>query len=123
VPAPQDSQGNSRAKGKTHRAISAPLGKLDVTDSKVVIDVARVERRLSGDRFLRYQFRRPPSNWFKDIPPEASAALGQLLMVTTTYFAREALPAMQENKWARLITIVSPAAKQPADDGLARSLR
>jgi hypothetical protein len=99
------------------------LGKLDVTDSKVVIDVARVEKRLSWDRFLRYQFRRPPSNWFKNIPPEAWAALDQLLMVTTTYFAREALTAMQENKWAGLITIVSPAVKQPAEDDLARSLR
>jgi NAD(P)-dependent dehydrogenase (short-subunit alcohol dehydrogenase family) len=65
----------------------------------------------------------PPSNCFENIPPEAWPALDQLLMVTTIYFAREALPLMPKNKWARLITIVSPAVKQPADDGLARSLR
>lgn len=40
----------------------------------------------------------PPSNMFKNTPPEARrAALDQLLM-STIYFARETLPRMQRNK-------------------------
>src|SRR5215475_7244449 len=35
--------------------------------------------------------------------------------MSTVFFAREALPRMQTNKWGRLITITSSAVKQPVD--------
>ena len=57
----------------------------------------------------------PPSNSFKGTKAEDwRAALDQLLM-STIYFAKEALPRMQKNKWGRLITITSSAVKQPVD--------
>jgi NAD(P)-dependent dehydrogenase (short-subunit alcohol dehydrogenase family) len=56
-----------------------------VTDSKEVIDsVATVETRFGQIDFCVTNFGGPPSNLFKNIPPEAAA--DQLLMVSTIYF-------------------------------------
>src|SRR6266849_5613095 len=108
---------------------------LDVTDSKAVSDfVASVETRFGRIDICVTNSGGPPSNLFKNTPPEAwRAALDQLLM-STIYFAKEVLPRMQKNKWGRLITITSSAVKQPvvglllsnsiraAVTGLARTL-
>jgi NAD(P)-dependent dehydrogenase (short-subunit alcohol dehydrogenase family) len=65
-----------------------------VTDFKAVIDfVTAVETRFGRIDFCVTNFGGPPSNWFKNIPPEAWAALDQLLMVSAIYFAREASSA------------------------------
>ena len=89
---------------------------LDVTDSKAVTDfVAAVETHFGRIDICVTNSGGPPSNLFKNTPPEAwRAALDQLLM-STIYFAREVLPRMQKNKWGRLITITSSAVKQPVD--------
>jgi len=47
-------------------------------------------------------------------PEDWRSAIDQLLM-STVFFAREALPRMQKKKWGRLITITSSAVKQPVD--------
>jgi len=89
---------------------------LDVTDSTAVAAfVAVVEARFGRTDICVTNSGGPPSNLFKNTPPEAwRAALDQLLM-STIYFARETLPRMQKNKWGRLITITSSAVKQPVD--------
>src|SRR6266852_1831754 len=89
---------------------------LDVTDSKAVTDfVAAVETHFGRIDICVTNSGGPPSNLFKNTPPEAwRAALDQLLM-STIYFAKEALPRMQKNKWGRLITITSSAVKQQVD--------
>lgn len=89
---------------------------LDVTDSKAVSDfVAAVETRFGRIDICVTNSGGPPSNLFKNTPPEAwRAALDQLLM-STVYFAKEVLPRMQKNKWGRLITITSSTVKQPVD--------
>src|SRR5215469_1161799 len=44
--------------------------------------------------------------------------------MSSVYFAREALPRMQRNKWGRLLTITSVSVKQPIDGLLlSNSLR
>ncbi len=89
---------------------------LDVTDSKAVTEfVAAVEARFGRIDICVTNSGGPPSNLFKNTPPEAwRAALDQLLM-STIYFAKETLPRMQKNKWGRLITITSSAVKQPVE--------
>ncbi len=89
---------------------------LDVTDSKAVTDfVATAETRFGHIDICVTNSGGPPSNLFRNTPPEAwRAALDQLLM-STIYFAKETLPRMQKNKWGRLITITSSAVKQPVD--------
>jgi len=57
----------------------------------------------------------PPSHSFEETKPdEWRAAVDQLLM-STVFFAREALPRMKKNNWGRFITITSSAVKQPVD--------
>jgi 3-oxoacyl-[acyl-carrier protein] reductase len=89
---------------------------LDVTDSKAVSDfVAAVETRFGRIDICVTNSGGPPSNLFKNTPPEAwRSAVDQLLM-STIYFAKEVLPRMQKNKWGRLITITSSAVKQPVE--------
>jgi 3-oxoacyl-[acyl-carrier protein] reductase len=89
---------------------------LDVTDSAAVTAfVAAVEARFGRLDICVTNSGGPPSNVFKDTKPEDwRSALDQLLM-STIYFAKEALPRMQKNKWGRLITITSSAVKQPVD--------
>jgi len=99
----------STGHGVLHRA-------LDVADSAAVAAfVAEVEARFGRVDICVTNSGGPPSNQFKNTPPEAwRAALDQLLM-STIYFAKETLPRMQKNKWGRLITITSSAVKQPVD--------
>jgi 3-oxoacyl-[acyl-carrier protein] reductase len=89
---------------------------LDVTDSRVVSDfIAAVEMRFGRIDICVTNSGGPPSNLFKNTPPEAwRSAVDQLLM-STIYFAKEVLPRMQKNKWGRLITITSSAVKQPVE--------
>jgi 3-oxoacyl-[acyl-carrier protein] reductase len=89
---------------------------LDVTDSEAVTSfVAAVDARFGRVDICVTNSGGPPSNLFKNTPPEAwRTALDQLLM-STIYFAKETLPRMQKNKWGRLITITSSAVKQPVD--------
>jgi len=89
---------------------------LDVTDSKAVSGlVADVETRFGRVDICVTNSGGPPSNLFKNTPPEAwRSAVDQLLM-STIYFAKEVLPRMQKNNWGRLITITSSAVKQPVE--------
>ena len=89
---------------------------LDVADSAAVAAfVAAVETRFGRIDICVTNSGGPPSNLFRNTPPEAwRAALDQLLM-STVCFAKETLPRMQKNKWGRLITITSSAVKQPLD--------
>ena len=66
----------------------------------------------------------PPSKLFVDTEPEDWRAAFDLLLMSTVFFAKEALPRMQKNKWGRFITITSSAVKQPIDGLLlSNSLR
>jgi 3-oxoacyl-[acyl-carrier protein] reductase len=56
-----------------------------------------------------------PSKPFVDTKPEDWRAAVDLLLMSTVFFAKEALPRMQKNKWGRFITITSSAVKQPVD--------
>jgi 3-oxoacyl-[acyl-carrier protein] reductase len=57
----------------------------------------------------------PPSKMFVDTRPEDWRAAVELLLMSTVFFAKEALPRMQKKKWGRFITITSSAVKQPVD--------
>jgi 3-oxoacyl-[acyl-carrier protein] reductase len=89
---------------------------VDVTDFKAVTDfVGAVITRFGRIDICVTNSGGPPSNLFKNTPPEAwRSAIDQLLM-STIYFAKEVLPRMQKNKWGRLITITSSAVKQPVE--------
>ena len=89
---------------------------LDVADLQAVSNfVNDVETRFGRIDICVTNSGGPPSNLFKNTPPEAwRSAVDQLLM-STIYFAKEVLPRMQKKKWGRLITITSSAVKQPVE--------
>jgi 3-oxoacyl-[acyl-carrier protein] reductase len=74
-------------------------GTLDVADSKAVTDfVTTVETRFGRFDICVTNSGGPPSNPFKNTPPEAwRSALDQLLM-STVYFAGEVPPGMLRTK-------------------------
>lgn len=89
---------------------------LDVSDSTAIASfVSAVEARFRRLDICVTNSGGPPSNSFESTKPEEwRSAVDQLLM-STVFFAREALPRMQKNKWGRFITITSSAVKQPVD--------
>lgn len=89
---------------------------LDVTNSAAIASfVSSAEARFGRVDICVTNSGGPPSNSFVSTKPEDwRSAVDQLLM-STVFFAREALPRMQKNKWGRLITVTSSAVKQPVD--------
>jgi 3-oxoacyl-[acyl-carrier protein] reductase len=62
----------------------------------------------------------PPSKLFAETTEEDWRAAAELNLLSAVWFAREALPHMQRQRWGRFIAITSVAAKQPIE-GLALS--
>jgi 3-oxoacyl-[acyl-carrier protein] reductase len=104
------------------RAIESDTGRpvfrraLDVTDAGGVSRfVAAVEERFGRIDICVTNAGGPPSKTFLEISPEEWRAAVDLNLMSTVWFAREALPRMQKNKWGRLIAITSVSVKQPID--------
>jgi 3-oxoacyl-[acyl-carrier protein] reductase len=77
--------------------------------------VADVEREFGRIDICVTNSGGPASNSFAETKVEDwRAAIDQLLM-STVFFARQALPRMKKNNWGRFITITSSAVKQPVD--------
>ena len=57
----------------------------------------------------------PPSKTFAETTIEDWQAAAGLNLMSTVYFAKEALPAMQQRGWGRFIAITSVAVKQPVE--------
>jgi 3-oxoacyl-[acyl-carrier protein] reductase len=57
----------------------------------------------------------PPSKSFAETTVEDWHNAAELNLMSTMYFAKEALPVMQERRWGRFITITSVSVKQPID--------
>jgi 3-oxoacyl-[acyl-carrier protein] reductase len=89
---------------------------LDVTDSTAVAGfVAAVEAHFGHLDICITNSGGPPSKLFRDAQTEDWKAAIDLLLMSTVFFAQQALPRMQKNKWGRFITITSTAVKQPVD--------
>jgi 3-oxoacyl-[acyl-carrier protein] reductase len=58
----------------------------------------------------------PPAKTFAETTIEDWHAAAELNLMSTVYFAREVLPAMQQRKWGRFIAITSVAVKQPVEN-------
>jgi len=57
----------------------------------------------------------PPSRTFAETTVEDWHTAAELNLMSTVYFAKEALPRMQERRWGRFIAITSVTVKQPVD--------
>jgi 3-oxoacyl-[acyl-carrier protein] reductase len=57
----------------------------------------------------------PPAKSFAETTIADWRAAADLNLMSTVYFAREALPAMQRQRWGRFISITSVAVKQPVE--------
>lgn len=57
----------------------------------------------------------PPSKSFAETSIEDWRAAADLNLMSTIYFAKEALPEMQRRRWGRFIAITSVAVKQPVE--------
>jgi 3-oxoacyl-[acyl-carrier protein] reductase len=57
----------------------------------------------------------PPSMSFAETTPDDWHRASELNLMSTVYFAKEALPVMQEARWGRFIAITSMTVKQPVD--------
>ncbi|MGC1485179.1 MAG: SDR family oxidoreductase [Candidatus Acidiferrum sp.] len=89
---------------------------VDVTDSAAVSHfIEAVEERFGRLDICISNSGGPPSKMFADTKPEDWRSAVDLLLMSTVFFAKEALPRMLRNKWGRFITITSSAVKQPVD--------
>jgi 3-oxoacyl-[acyl-carrier protein] reductase len=57
----------------------------------------------------------PPTKPFAETTVDDWLAASDLNLMSTVYFAKEALPLMQERRWGRFIAITSVSVKQPID--------
>ncbi|HXM42658.1 MAG TPA: SDR family oxidoreductase [Bryobacteraceae bacterium] len=57
----------------------------------------------------------PPAKSFAETSIEDWRAAADLNLMSTVYFAKEALPVMQRQRWGRFIAITSVAVKQPVE--------
>jgi 3-oxoacyl-[acyl-carrier protein] reductase len=57
----------------------------------------------------------PPAKSFAETSIEDWRAAVDLNLMSTVYFAKEALPVMQRQQWGRFIAITSVAVKQPVE--------
>jgi 3-oxoacyl-[acyl-carrier protein] reductase len=57
----------------------------------------------------------PPAKSFAETTIEDWRAATDLNLMSTVYFAKEALPVMQVQRWGRFISITSVAVKQPVE--------
>ena len=89
---------------------------VDVTNPDAVSHfVSAVEERFGRLDICVTNSGGPPSKMFVDTKPEDWRTAVELLLMSAVFFAKEALPRMQKNKWGRFITITSSAVKQPVD--------
>ena len=57
----------------------------------------------------------PPAKSFAETTPEDWQRAAELNLMSTVYFAKEALPVMQRRRWGRFIAITSMTVKQPVE--------
>ncbi len=89
---------------------------VDVTNQAAVSQfVAAVEERFGRLDICITNSGGPPSKLFADTNPGDWRSAVELLLMGAVFFAKDALPLMQKNKWGRFITITSSAVKQPVD--------
>jgi 3-oxoacyl-[acyl-carrier protein] reductase len=113
---------NAADLARTAAEISSATGRevfhqaLDVTDpAAVAAFVAATENRFGRLDICVTNSGGPPSKLFKDTNPADWKSAVDLLLMSTVFFAKEALPRMQKHKWGRFITITSYTVKQPVD--------
>jgi len=89
---------------------------LDVTDhGEVRRFVAAVVERFGRLDICVANAGGPPAKSFAETTMEDWRAAADLNLMSTVYFAKEALPVMQRQQWGRFIAITSVAVKQPID--------
>ncbi len=89
---------------------------LDVTDhARVRRFVAEAKEHFGRLDICVANAGGPPSKTFAETTVEDWRAAAELNLMSTVYFAKEALPVMQERRWGRFIAITSVAVKQPID--------
>jgi len=57
----------------------------------------------------------PPSKSFAETTVDEWLAAANLNLMSTVFFAKEALPLMQQRRWGRFIAVTSVSVKQPID--------
>jgi 3-oxoacyl-[acyl-carrier protein] reductase len=98
---------------------------LDVGDPAGVSHfVSAVEQRFGRLDICITNTGGPPSKLFMATTQEDWRTWTDQLLMSTVYFAKEALPRMQKNHWGRFVTITSYSVKQPVEGLLlSNSLR
>jgi 3-oxoacyl-[acyl-carrier protein] reductase len=89
---------------------------VDVTvEEQVTAFVRRAQDRFGHVDICVTNAGGPPSKVFAETTVEDWRRGVDLNLMSTLFFAREVLPAMQRQRWGRLITITSMTVKQPVD--------
>jgi 3-oxoacyl-[acyl-carrier protein] reductase len=89
---------------------------VDVTDGEQVHSfIAEAAERFGRLDICVANAGGPPSKSFADTTVEDWRAASELNLMSTVFFAREALPLMQQRRWGRFIAITSVAVKQPIE--------
>jgi len=106
------------AAGQIHRETGAEVmtRALDVTDyGEVRQFVAAVVERFGRLDICVANAGGPPAKSFAETTIEDWRAAADLNLMSTVYFAKEALPVMQRQQGGRFIAITSVAVKQPVE--------
>lgn len=98
--------------GKTPLAIQADVTKPEDIDR--MFD--EIEKRFGGLHVLVTNAGGPPAGNFPDFNDEQWIKAVELNLMSTVRLIRKAAPAMQKQKWGRIVNIVSLTVKQPADN-------
>lgn len=86
--------------------------------------VSGVEKRFGRVDICVTNTGGPPSKLFSATTNEDWRVWTDQLLMSTVYFAQEALPLMQKNHWGRFVTVTSYSVKQPVEGLLlSNSLR
>ncbi|MFZ9398943.1 MAG: SDR family oxidoreductase, partial [Ilumatobacteraceae bacterium] len=113
----------ARSREKLDRALTTfPAGSVvhavvaDVSDlAQVDAVIARANELVGGIDILVANAGGPPPGNFASTPVESYDAALRLNLVSTVAMCKAVVPAMQEQKWGRVLAITSSSVREPID--------
>jgi len=112
---------NGRDAGRLQEAVATADGAVGIPGDVGTVDgavdfVESATERLGGIDILVTNAGGPPPGTFASTPLDAYAGALELNLLASVAMCHEAVPAMRERRWGRVLAITSIAVRQPAAD-------